>query len=62
MATNNELFSWEDLERLCQLGGELKRDPLELALEELGRYKTAIREVRLERDRLRAELYGRFGS
>jgi hypothetical protein len=46
--------AWQEMQRLRDLGEEAGIDPLQLAVEELARYKSAIRETRLERDRLGA--------
>jgi hypothetical protein len=48
--------TWNEVARLKQLAEELKRDPVELALEQLATYREALRATRLERDELRRQL------
>jgi hypothetical protein len=49
-------FTWTDKARIEQLAEELKRDPLDLALEQLAVYRAALKEARLARDELRRQL------
>jgi hypothetical protein len=58
MSTNADT-TWLELQRLRDLAKEMGKntDPLELAVRELQTYKAALRETRLERDQLRAELH-----
>ena len=53
-----------EVARLRGLAAEMGKatDPLELAVQELATYKTALRETRAERDQLKAQLFGRFGA
>jgi hypothetical protein len=56
--------TWQEMARLEELAAQRGNDvsALLVGVEELQRYRAAIRAVRLERDQLRAQLYGRFGK
>jgi hypothetical protein len=56
--------AWQEMKRYRDLAAEMGRDtdPLQLAVEAILQYREAIKQLRLERDHYRAQLYGGFGA